>query len=51
MKLVLFISYNFSKKRKKRKLTCISLCHKNLKKYLFMKVTVKKFSLNTSADN
>ena len=32
MKLVLFISYYFSK-----------ICHKNLKKYLLMKVNIKKF--------
>ena len=37
MKLVLFISYYFSKK----KLTCVSLCHKDLKKYFLMKVNMK----------
>ena len=38
MKLVLFISYYFSKK-----LTCVSLCHKHLKKHLLMKVNIKNF--------
>ena len=36
MKLVLFISYYFSKK-----LTCVSHCHKDLKKYFLMKVNMK----------
>ena len=39
MKLVLFIRYYFSKK-----LTCVFLCHKDLKKHLLIKVNIKKFS-------
>ena len=38
MKLVVFISYYTSKK-----LICVLLCHKNLKKHLLMKVNLKNF--------
>ena len=46
MKLVLLISYYFSKK-----LTCVSLCHKDLQKKFPHESKYKEISLNTFADN
>ena len=46
MKLVLLISYYFSKK-----LTCVSLCHKDLQKKFPHESKYKEITLNTFADN
>ena len=46
MKLVLLISYYFPKK-----LTCVSLCYKDLQKKFPHESKYKKISLNTFADS